>query len=547
MGDNGIYLLNSKYKPDNLEYTLDTIVDERTNNLKLEDYIVYDEAVRKIFSFFNIDIKSIVDVDTFNTMLKEEYIKDVNNNYQRFFSFIIENMSVINILNDYRVKIGKLNNQIILYDKDISELKKSDRNGSNTININLKNKEKECYENIATLKNQIISISKELENNELFVASCHKAIDKLRIILGKLYREKDLFSKPLEACKKEIATAEDVYKLILNNNVVALGLAYNIKATINTLYEKYNELLEERNSCEADIVEKSKEKANLLSKLTTMEKLVHKNKADLNRYKTLLSNNENKLIEISNSINNVNTKVDEIQKLKTEINRIYTEKLKLEQDELEHLHKHCSISPKYKIYDDIIYNTKDILADMSTLFELIDRLGDKFGFKYKAIISKIKSFNFIDSDRSSIKYGEYTDTSNYYFNYKFMNIFGSMKENYMEYESLIKNTTNTILSDNYNINDIIEAIEEMAYSLYNIYFSKDSGYSLYNLGLFSSDVKYNINLIRKADAIMNEVLNYSKKTLMLASTELNNRHSAISPDRLTTLFSEITNIIKGKA
>ena len=100
------------------------------------------------------------------------------------------------------------------------------------------------------------------------------------------------------------------------------------------------------------------------------------------------------------------------------------------------------------------------------------------------------------------------------------------------------------MTDNYELADIIDGIQNMAYSLYNIYFSKENNYSMYTLGVTSADSNYNVNVMRKSDEILNNTIEYCRKVLVKIVTRLKNNSSTISSDMLTRLFSDVTNKLK---
>ena len=132
---------------------MDTIIDEHTTNLKLEDYINYDEAVEKIISLFGVTMDGTDDIDVFNAVLKNKYEDNKDNNYQQLFSFIVDSIFVINNLNKYRLDIHKTDEKLLAIDTKIKKIRKDNPTTSNTSHI-----QQQCTDDISRLKSQIHTV-----------------------------------------------------------------------------------------------------------------------------------------------------------------------------------------------------------------------------------------------------------------------------------------------------------------------------------------------------------------------------------------------------
>ena len=519
---------------------MDTIIDEHTTNLKLEDYINYDEAVEKIISLFGVTMDGTDDIDVFNAVLKNKYEDNKDNNYQQLFSFIVDSIFVINNLNKYRLDIHKTDEKLLAIDTKIKKIRKDNPTTSNTSHI-----QQQCTDDIVRLKSQIHAVREEIKLSEQSVETGKGLVNRIRIELAELYRNKDLLKKPIDNLKKDIEMTEEAYLLLTDNSVLTLGLVYNMKRSLDELYENHNKLLSDKAGYEYKIKEKAKEKSKFEDRVNNLIETLRKKKSGLQKLNSVLQNNEAKLKDINTNSNLAKTQEKEIDVLATEFRNIYSMKVALEANETEHITLHNNLFKKYKLYDSVLFNTNDILSEIAMLYEQIDRISGNFGFKDRSVLTKINSYNFIETDDSTVRYKDFTTVyTKYYFNYKFLNIFGQIKENYFDYTNTSKSISESILTDNYELTDIIEGIQNMAYSLYNIYFSKENNYSMYTLGVTSADSNYNVNVMRISDEILNNTIEYCRKVLVKIVTRLRNNSSTISSDMLTRLFSDVTNKLK---
>jgi len=519
---------------------LDTIIDEHTTNLKLEDYINYEEAVEKIISLFGVTMDDTDDIDVFNAVLKNKYEDNKDNNYQQLFSFMVDSISVINNLNKYRLVIHKTDEKLLAIDAKIKKIKKDNPTASNISHI-----QQQCTDDIVRLKSQIHTVREEIKLSEQSVETGKGLVNRIRLELAELYRNKDLLKKPIDNLKKDIEVTEEAYLLLTDNSVLTLGLVYNMKRSLDELYVNHNKLLSDKAGYEYKIKEKAKEKSKLEDRVISLNETLRKKRTGLQKLNSVLQNNEAKLSDINANNSLIEIQKKEIDILSTEFRDIYSTKVALEKNETEHITLHNNLFKKYKLYDSVLFNTNDILSEIAMLYEQIDRISVNFGFKDKSVLTKINSYNFIETDDTTIRYKDFTTVyTKYYFNYKFLNIFGQIKENYFDYANTSKSISESILADNYELADIIEGIQNMAYSLYNIYFSKECNYSVYTLGVTSADSNYNVNAIRESNEILNNTIEYCRKVLIKIVTGLRNNNSTISSDMLTRLFSDITNKLK---
>lgn len=519
---------------------MDTIIDEHTTNLRLEDYINYDEAVEKIISLFGVTMDGTDDIDVFNAVLKNKYEDNKDNNYQQLFSFIVDSISVINNLNKYRLDIHNTDEKLLAIDTKIKKIRKDNPTTSNTSHI-----QQQCTDDISRLKSQIHAVKEEIKLSEQSVETGKGLVNRIRIELAELYRNKDLLKKPIDTLKKDIEVTEEAYLLLTDNSVLTLGLVYNMKRSLDELYESHNKLLSDKAGYEYKIKEKVKEKSKFEDRVNNLIETLRKKRSGLQKLNSVLNNNEAKLKDINTNSNLAKTQEKEIDVLATEFRNMYSMKVALEANETEHITLHNNLFKKYKLYDSVLFNTNDVIAEIAMLYEQIDRISSNFGFKGKSVLTKINSYNFIETDESTVRYMNFTTVyTKYYFNYKFLNIFGQIKENYFDYTNTSKSISESILSDNYELADIIDGIQNMAYSLYNIYFSKENNYSMYTLGVTSADSNYNVNVMRKSDEILNNTIEYCRKVLVKIVTRLRNNGSTISSDMLTRLFSDVTNKLK---
>lgn len=519
---------------------MDTIIDEHTTNLKLEDYINYDEAVEKIISLFGVTMDGTDEVDVFNAGLKIKYEDNKDNNYQRLFSFMVDSIVVINNLNKYRLDMHKNDEKLLAIDAKIKKIRKDNPTTSNISHI-----QQQCTEDIVRLKGQINAVKEEIKLSEQSVETGKGLVNRIRIELAELYRNKDLLKKPIDNLKKDIEVTEEAYLLLTDNSVLTLGLVYNMKRSLDELYDNHNKLVADKAGYEYKIKEKAKEKSKFEDRVNNLTETLRKKRSGLQKLSSVLNNNETKLKDLSVNSNLAKVQEKEIDTLSTEFRNVYSTKVALERNETEHITLHTNLFKKYKLYDSVLFNANDVIAEIAMLYEQIDRISGNFGFKNKSVLTKINSYNFIETDDNVVRYKDFTTIyTKYYFNYKFLNIFGQIKENYFDYTNISSSISQSILSDNYELPDIIEGIQNMAYSLYNIYFSKENNYSMYTLGVTSADSNYNVNVMRKSDDLLNNTIEYCRKVLVKIVTRLKNNSSTISSDMLTRLFSDVTNKLK---
>lgn len=519
---------------------MDTIIDEHTTNLKLEDYINYEEAVKKIISLFGVTMDVVDNIDVFNAVLKNKYENNKDNNYQQLFSFMVDSLTVINNLNKYRLDIHKTDEKLLAIDTKIKKIKKDNPVTSNTSHI-----QQQCTDDIIRLKTQINAVKEEIKLSEQSVETGKGLVNRARIELAELHRNKNLLKIPIDNLKKDIEVTEEAYLLLTDNSVLTLGLVYNMKRSLDELYVNHNKLLSDKAGYEYKIKEKAKEKSKLEDRVNSLGETLRKKRSGLQKLTSVLQNNESKLSDINANNSLIEIQKKEIDVLTTEFRDIYSTKVALEKNETDYITLHNNLFKKYKLYDSVLFNTNDILSEIAMLYEQIDRISINLGFKNRSILTKINSCNFIETDDTTVRYMNFTTVyTKYYFNYKFLNLFGQIKENYFDYTNTSKSISESILSDNYELADIIEGIQNMAYSLYNIYFSKECNYSIYTLGVTSADNNYNVNVMKISDEILNNTIEYCRKVLIKIVTGLRNNSSNISSDMLTRLFSDVTNKLK---
>ena len=541
---NGAYFaLNKKSKQDSIYNTLDTIIDEYVTNLHLGDYANYDEMVKKMLSILNIDINAFNDIDNINTLMLEDSANNKENDYQKLLSFIVIAINIIGRLSKVRAHLTDTNNKIISVSKRIDTLK---NNWSRTP-VNQPNKKEDYINNIEILKNQIqilsqnITIYTELSDKEKI------EIGELKKSIGRSYKGKNQLSRPLTLIKKDIEATEESYLLLVDNNVGLTELANNLKNKLDRLYITMSEMLTSINGYELNIKEASKQKSEHITKLQEYEANLHKYRSNSEKLKRVLKTNEEKLNEIEKEINTATSVDGEIANLSSKFKSLYEEKVRLEKEEIQEIIEYRKLFVTCGLHDSVLFDVNDILAEITMLYEQVDRLGESLGFKSKSIINAINNMDFIQQDGNVVKYIDYSPAYNkFFFNHKFLSIFGELSEYYISYKTSANTIVQSISSDSYNAEDIAEGIDCMAMYLFNIFFNKNNQHSLCNIGLISKDDKYNIQIMRDSNKLLSSLVEHCRKTIIRIALKVIPDKMKLDDTKVTELFSKVTKILKDK-
>lgn len=297
----GIGLSNSKSVSANYTEYYEAIDSERSNKNTSEDakFVTYEisDKGQKIMYLRGNRIKFLPDI-TFNYTSNKKIVLDYTEKSLAKDALVKYQSNSNNELNDLKSKINEITNNLINTSNKLKELE-VELSTSKALKVNIENDISSITFKYENSNNILISLNKQLENNNLTVETAKAHLNKLK------------------NQNKLLVEAQDKYNDISKEKI-------NLVNELNNDRNKLNDLISELTELKSNSINKEQEKLKLVEELKNLMAKYEQNKIKaseitqkfIDAQKTLLELKDNKKVEktevVTNKVDYKFTKNEEI-------------------------------------------------------------------------------------------------------------------------------------------------------------------------------------------------------------------------------------------